>query len=134
MSIRDELTKLIAEHLPEHRAVERMVGNCSCICGWEGIGETDADKTAKFAAHVTSTILARYAVVELPERSEDEYGHPATFQFGAIRRATVDRDGFIRPYNWMGNGGSMSPLAARETAAALLAAAKFASEASRVDR
>lgn len=67
MSIRDELTDIFAKHLPEHRSVERMVGNCSCICGWEGWGDTDDEKTAKFAAHLTDTILARCGVVRLPD-------------------------------------------------------------------
>lgn len=74
----------------------------------DGMAELHGDVNV---SALTRAIVARFGVVELPKYTP------------AVNRATVTDTGWIKPYNWMANGGTLSPQAARETAVALIVAA-----------
>lgn len=86
--------QIIAEHLPDNRDIERRVGNCSCTCGWEGWGDTDAEKTAVFAAHVVAALTnAGKRIVDQAD-SNFEYGVERDVITGGRRVAeTFNRSG-----------------------------------------
>ena len=122
MSIRDELARIVAVSMAET--------NPSGIRAFDELSSHQRRQVLSRGRHAADSILARYAVVELPEPDSvaepmDEYQGLAEWKTDLARIGEFDDgDGFIdmEPRGLM----SISPSDMRDLAAALLAAANRA--------
>ncbi|SED52839.1 hypothetical protein SAMN04490240_4113 [Rhodococcus pyridinivorans] len=109
MSIRDELAKVIAVALAET--------NPSGLGAFDELSPNRQKQLLSRGGHAADTILARYAVVELPEPDGD-----GTWLRGSVYAIDGEVEHFIRGMASV----VRSPKAARAVAAAFLAAANRA--------
>ena len=109
MSIRDELASLLDRHLSDRDNAQ----GCRLACGYDGDDRCE---------HLADAILARFAVVELPEPTGQWSAGPEWRDGNAV--VWTAPGGTVMVQNV--EPGDMSPHQARQLAAKILAAANRA--------